>query len=140
MSDVITVTRPPLNLYESVRLELSNTGVWTPVYSPVFWKVLATPIDPETVDSTAALISNAYVCPLGLSNSVVSVRVFDGVSANFPVILNASVSPGSNLPLNLRRAIIKSGEELQALLVSGPPVTFNVSFILNTKERLEEVV
>ena len=138
MTQVIDVTRPPLNLYEASRVTLSTFGVWVPIFAPPRWRVPPTPIDPELISDTAALISNAFICNLGSSPSIISVRTTDGVD-EFPIVLSAGVLAATNLSLNMRRAIVVSGEEVQAQLIAGPSVAVHMSFILNTRERVQVI-
>jgi len=138
MTQIIDVARPPLNLYEASRVTLDTAGVWVNVFAPPRWRVPPTPIDPEIISDTAALISNAFVCNLGATPSVVSVRTLNNGDAFF-ILLSGQVASATNLALNMRRSIVVSGETLQAQLVSGPSVVFHTSFILNTRERVQVI-
>lgn len=138
MTQIIDVTRPPLNLYEASRVILDTVGPFVPIFAPPRWRVPATALDPEFISDTAALISNAFICNLGSAPSIISVRVDDGVDT-FPIVLSAGVLAATNLSLNMRRSIVASGETVEATLIAGPPVAVHMSFILNTRERVQVV-
>ena len=141
MTETLDVQRAPLNLFEAARVTLPSTGAWVDVYAPPRYRE-PPPIpggDTLTYETTST-VTSAYVCNLGDDPAVVSVRINDGTNQFLVVNLAAiAAAPAINTTLNMLSSIIKSGETLQARVVSGPSCAMHVSFSQRTEELIEEV-
>lgn len=138
MTQTIDVIKAPLDSLSAARKILPQGGEWVDVLAPPRYRELATPVRPEQTYQTSATVTNAYVCNLGNAPSVVSLRTMEGDTSFF--VLNAATiqpSPDTNTPLNMLSSIIKSGEILQARVVSGPACALHVSFMQRTEELIE---
>lgn len=141
MTETIDVTKAPLDSLSSARVILPISGDWVDIVAPPRYRELATPVRPEQTYETSATVTNAYVCNLGDETATVSIRTIEGASEFF--VVNAAAvepAPDTNTPLNMLSSIIKSGEILQARIVSGPSCAVHVSFMQRTEELIEVIL
>ena len=130
----ITTPRPPLNLFEIVRIPLA-ADAWTTVYQVPQYSV---PADGPTADYTvdaAAIVSNLILTSTTGSGITADVQVIDAGSTPRMLTAGVSIAANSHVVLALDKHILLTDEILQVRLSAGASGLAHFSFVLNQRER-----
>ena len=129
----ITTPRPPLNLFEIVRIPL--TDAWTTVYQVPQYSVPADgPTAAYTVDA-AAIVSNLILTSTTGSGITADVRVTDAGGTARMLTAGVSISANSHVVLSLDKHILLTDEILEVKRSTSATGLAHFSFVLNQRER-----
>lgn len=128
----ITTPRPPLNLFEVVRQDL--TADWATVYDVPDYLIPASGPDPARTIAAAAIMTGVLITPAAEAAVRVSIRVLAVNNTPWLLLSRAVAPPGDVLSIGLDRQVLKSGERLQMKVDVGDAAVAHFSFILNQRE------
>jgi hypothetical protein len=134
---VIVTPRPPLNLFESVRLEIDDT--WTEIYEVPSYQVPAAGPNPQRDLQAAAIMTGVLIANPDTSPIQVSIRIVGTDSNNYLVLNQASVPANDFMVLSMDRQVLLSDEKLEIKCEDGQAATVHFTFVLNTKEEYEVI-
>ncbi|MFW5655292.1 MAG: hypothetical protein ACOCYW_06550 [Roseicyclus sp.] len=129
----ITTPQPPLNLFAVRRLTL--TDAWADVLETPTYTIPATAVEPERVEQIADQLLHALICNTGSAEVTVDIRVESGGSI-YEIAKAVALAPGAPVAVDVRKAIVQSGEILQARLSAGE-ADLSLSYIRNAQESYE---
>jgi len=132
MAVQIITPRPPLNLFEVIRLPLSDQ--WETIYEVPFYRIPASGPNPEQIIQTAAIMTGILVTPTGGGNARASLRILSATNVPFPIIDQAYAPANDFLSMVLDRQVVRSGELIQMKIETGEQAYAHFSFILNQRE------
>lgn len=138
MSVVITTPRPPLNLYEVVRVVVDTTPGGVTVYEVPEYLIPANGPIPARTQYAAAIITSAVAANTGTSAVTLQVRVVEPDNDVFILLPAVTVAANGYAVLDLGQQIFKSGDRIVASATSGA-VDLSLSFVLNTRELFEVI-
>ena len=141
---VITTVRPPLNLFEVVRLEFTDT--WVDLYEVPTYLVPASGPTPAYFVAAAAIITSLVVVNTSGSAATVSVQILDPQSADpdpygpgpydtYTIVETLTVPANSFINVDLNRQVAKSMQIVQVQASTGATLTAHLSFVLNQREQ-----
>jgi hypothetical protein len=137
MPTIITTPRPPLNLFEAVRVPI--TDVWTTMYEVPLYRIPATGPDPQRDVAAAAVMTGLIFTNTFTSPILLSVRILNAAGDPFSVLQNIQIPIGDYVLVDLNRQVLKTDEVLQAQCATGQSATGHFSFILNQREEFEVI-
>ena len=135
---IITTPKPPLNLYEVVRVTVDDTSGGTLVYEVPTYRIPASGPTPQRDVDTAAILMSVLAADSGGASAPLSLRMWvetDGGSDTYEVVLGQDVDAGGFAVVPINQMILVSGEVLYAEVAAGEQIDLNVSFVLNTREE-----
>lgn len=141
---VIETVRPPLNLFEVVREDFTDT--WTNLYEVPTYLVPALGPTPEYFVGAAAITTSLVVVNSSGSSATFNVRVRDPSSAtpnpyspgpynDFIIVQTLTVPANSFVNVDLNRQVTKSMQIIQVQASAGATLTAHFSFVLNQREQ-----
>jgi hypothetical protein len=133
MATIIT-PRPPLNLFEVVRHNITDS--WTTIYDVPDYLIPADGPTPERTVDAAAIMTGLLL--VGDINNVrtVSIRVRDTNATLWPLVEGILVPAKDYIVMSLDRQVLLSGDQLQATVAEGgATVAAHFTFILNQREE-----
>ena len=143
-SNTIVSPKPPLNLFESNRLQLQGNS-WFTVLDVPKYIVPATTLEPQYTINAAAIMTGLTVSNLKDSGDTqVSVRILGTDNGEYYVVKKAPIPVNDFIYIGLDRQVILSGERLQISCTENSNTSTNnvavhFSFILNQRESYIEV-
>ena len=135
-----TVTpRPPLNIFEVSRVNLSGTpNDWKELVEvPRYYIPQNGPVAARFVN-TAAIMTGLTVTNTDTETINVSARIKGPDGQYYSVLNGASVPPNDFLIISFERQIMISGEVLEVLSDGGPGVA-HFTYIVNQREEFEDL-
>jgi len=131
----IVTPRPPLNLFEAVRL--NATDAWTTIYTVPKYQIPASGPVPQR-DINAAAIMNGLIVTNTTNGLIdVSIRII-GVDTNeYPIVEEATVPVNDFMIVSLERQVMLTDEAIEVKLGTGQTASVHFTFILNTREEFE---
>ena len=135
-----TVTpRPPLNIFEVSRKELSGVpNDWKELVEvPRYFIPQNGPI-PARFVNTAAIMTGLTVTNTSTDSITVSARIRGQDGINYAVLNSAPVPPNDFLLISFERQIMITGEILEVISEGGPGVA-HFTYIVNQREEFEEL-
>jgi len=133
MAVVITTPRPPLNLFEVARANVTSTFA-TILETPEYLIPASGPTAARTVKAVA-LLTSLIVSNNGTTTIQLSVRVLD-VGSNTWLILNKLDIPPNDFALvELGKQNMPSGDRLQLKCESLQGAVASLSYVLNQREE-----
>jgi hypothetical protein len=136
MTTIVT-PRPPLNLFEAVRLEVDDT--WTEIYEVPKYEIPALGPTPSRTIDIAAILTGLLITNTDSAPIQVSIRIVGTDSNNYLVLNQASVPANDFMLLSLDRQVMATDEKLEIKCEDDQTATIHFSFILNTKEEYEVI-
>jgi hypothetical protein len=141
---VITTARPPLNLFEVVRMEFGDT--WTTLYDVPVYLVPASGPTPAYFVAAAAIITSVVVVNSSGSPATFDFQILDPQSAvpdpyspgpydAYTIIEQKAVSSTNFVNVDLNRQVVKSLQVVQVRASAGDTLTAHFSFVLNQREQ-----
>ncbi len=141
---VITTARPPLNLFEVVRMDFGDT--WTTLYDVPVYLVPATGPTAAYFVAAAAIVTSVMVVNTSASSATFSVQILDPQSADpdpyspgpydaYPIVESMTVAANSFVNVDLNRQVVKSLQVVQVQASTGATLTAHFSFVLNQREQ-----
>jgi len=132
MTTIIT-PRPPLNLFEVVRMQA--TDVWTTIYTVPEYQVPASGPTPQRTLSAAAIMNGLLVTNTALSTVAVSIRILNTSGSPFSVLNAAPIPSNDFMIVALERQVMLTDEAIQVKMNTAQTASVHFSFILNTREE-----
>lgn len=134
---IIVTPRPPLNLFEAVRLDA--TDVWTTIYEVPKYRIPASGPVPQRDINAAAIMNGLIVANTTGGPIDVSIRII-GVDTNFySVVEEAPIPVNDFMIVSLERQVMLTGETIQVKLEAAQTAAIHFTFILNTREEFEVI-
>lgn len=136
MTTIVT-PRPPLNLFEAVRL--SATDVWTDIYTVPKYQIPASGPVPQRTVNAAAIMNGLIITNTTNGLIEVSLRII-GVDTNFySIVEEATVPVNDFMIVSLERQVMVTDEVIQVKLGTAQTADVHFTFILNTREEFEVI-
>lgn len=132
MTTIIT-PRPPLNLFEVVRMQA--TDVWTTIYTVPEYQVPASGPTPQRTIGAAAIMNGLLVTNTALSTVAVSIRILNAGGSPFSVLNAAPIPSNDFMIVALERQVMLTDEAIQVKMNTAQTASVHFSFILNTREE-----
>ena len=128
----ITTPRPPLNLFEVVRVPL--TEEWETVYDVPDYLIPGEGPNPARSIGTSAIMTGVLITPTAEAAVRVSIRIL--ALNNTPwLLLDRGFAPaGDVLSIGLDRQVLRTGERFQMKVEASEAAIAHFSFILNQRE------
>jgi hypothetical protein len=137
MATIIT-PRPPLNLFEVVRIGIDDA--WLTIYDVPNYTIPASGPNPQRTIGAAAIMTGIAICPLTTAGATISARVENASGSQTFLLIDGAFAPsGDFLSISLDRQVLKSGEKLQIKCGTGETAMVHFSFILNQREDFTEI-
>lgn len=128
----ITTPRPPLNIFDRVRLNLTDS--WQTVYETPDYIIPANGPNPQRTVEAVALLTSLVVANTDTDTIEVSLRAERGGTTW--TILDKLLVPINDFALiDLGKQNFVSGDALQAKVETGQTGTAHLSFVLNQREE-----
>jgi hypothetical protein len=134
-----TITpRPPLNIFEASRKNLSNPAIWTELVTvPRYYIPLNGPVEAKFVN-TAAIVTGLIITNTTTGPAVsikASARIIGTDSIAYPIIANTAIPPNDFLTITFERQVLLSGEKLE--VIASGAATAHFTYIVNQREDFE---
>lgn len=135
----IVTPRPPLNLFEVSRAQISDS--WVTLYDVPRYQVPASGPTPARFVLATAIITGLAISNPGEVTIDVSIQAIDA-NGNARLIANEiAVFPNDFATVGVDRQVLLSGEKLQLKTKnSTQTAVVHMSFILNQREEYEVIV
>ena len=141
---VITTARPPLNLFEVVRLGFSDNFVT--LYDVPIYLVPVSGPTPAYYVAAAAIITSVVVVNTSGSSANFDMQIQDPINPTPPytspltytdymIVENLTVGANSFVNVDLNRQVVKSLQRVQIRASAGATLTAHFSFVLNQREQ-----
>jgi len=128
----ITTPRPPLNLFEVVRVPL--TEEWETVYDVPDYLIPAEGPNPARSIGTAAIMTGVLITPTAEAAVRVSIRILALNNTPWLLLDRAFAPAGDVLSIGLDRQVLRTGERFQMKVEASEAAVAHFSFILNQRE------
>jgi hypothetical protein len=138
MPVIITTPRPPLNLFEVVRVPI--TDAWTTVYEVPLYRIPASGPTPQRDVDAAAIMTGVVIANTSIVPITVSARILDVNGDPFGLLERVDISVGDYLLLDIERQVLKTDEILQLQCGVAQTAIAHFSFVLNQREEFEVIV
>lgn len=140
MPTIIT-PRPPLNLFEAVRVNITNpdNATWTTVYQTPLYRIPASGPDPQRDVGAAAIMTGVIISNTSVVPITISARILDAADSPFALLTDIQIPVGDYILLDLDRQVLKTDETLQLQCGLNTTATAHFSFILNQREEFEVI-
>jgi len=138
MPVIITTPRPPLNLFEVVRVPI--TDAWTTVYEVPLYRIPASGPTPQRDVDAAAIMTGVVIANTSIVPITVSARILDVNGDPFGLLERVDISVGDYLLLDIERQVLKTDEILQLQCGAVQTAIAHFSFVLNQREEFEVIV
>ena len=132
MPTIIT-PRPPLNLFEVVRITVDDT--YTTVYETPIYEIPASGPNPARFVDAAAIFTSLIISNTSAGAATFSIQILDVNSVAFSVAVDQNVSAGDFVSVNMDRQILMTNETLQVKMNTGNTSEVHFSFVLNQREE-----
>lgn len=134
----ITTPRPPLNIFDSARINLSP-DTWTLLYETPDYLIPANGPNPQRTVEAVALLTSLIVTNTSTGTIEVSLR-FTDTEANTYLFLNDLAVPANDFALiELGKQNLPSGESIEIKINADQSATASLSYVLNQREEYEVI-
>jgi hypothetical protein len=141
---IITTARPPLNLFEVVRLSFSDSFVV--LYDVPIYLVPVSGPTPAYYVAAAAIITSIVVVNTSGSSANFDIEIQDPINPTAPytppltytdymIVDNLTVGANSFVNVDLNRQVVKSLQRVRIKASVGATLTAHFSFVLNQREQ-----
>lgn len=137
---VIITPRPPLNLFEVVRVTADDTP--TEVYEVPSYRIPAEGPNPQRDIGAAAILTNLVVANTTAGAATVSVFIrVPGTPSDtdYTVAQSLAIAQDGYVKVDLDKQILQSGEKLFVQMGTGHTAEVHLSFVLNQREEFTVV-
>ena len=138
MSVIIVSPRPPLNLFEVVRVAIDDT--WSTIYEVPKYQIPASGPTPTSFVDTAAIMTGAFIANTLPVAITMSARILNVEGDPYQLFTGVQIPIGDYLAMDLNRQVMKSDEILQFQCSAGGTADVHFSFILNQREQFQVIV
>jgi hypothetical protein len=132
---IITTPRPPLNLFEVVRVTADDTLAGTLVYEVPTYRIPAEGPNPQRDVQTAAILTNMVVANTSAGAATVSVWVVDKDDNQFFIAVELAVAQDGYIKVDLDKQILQSDERIYVKMSADDTAEVHLSFVLNQREE-----
>jgi hypothetical protein len=139
MSVIITTPRPPLNLFEVVRVPVDDTSGGTMIYEVPLYRIPADGPNPQRDVRAAAILTNLIVSNTSADAATATVWVEDADGNDFTLATAADVAANSYAKLDFDKQILVTGDKLIVQMNAGNSAEVHLSFVLNQREEFEVI-
>lgn len=129
----IQTPRPPLNLFDRVRLNLSSS--WQTIYEAPEYEIPADGPNPARTIEAVALLTSLVVTNTDTDTVEVSLRIDDGTGTTYAVVDDLPVPAYDFALIEFGKQNMPSGDKMQIKLNTGQSGVAHLSFILNQREE-----
>jgi hypothetical protein len=141
LSPTTVTPKPPLNIFEAVRKNLSgNAADWQQLVEVPKFSIPANgPVAAKTVN-TAAIITGLIITNTHTATIRASARIKDASGANtyYPILNAAIIPPNDFLTIGFERQVLLTGEKLE-VVADGGTATAHFTYIVNQREDFEVI-
>ena len=138
MSVIIVTPRPPLNLFEVVRMRV--TQEWTTIYEVPKYEIPASGPTPTYYIEAAAIMTGVMIANTMATPIIVSVQALNTAGDAYAILSDTLVPVGDHLLMDLNRQVLRTDEILQIKCATAQTADVHFSFILNQREQFEVIV
>jgi hypothetical protein len=132
---IIVTPRPPLNLFEVVRVTADDTLAGTLIYEVPTYRIPAEGPNPQRDVQAAAILTNMIVSNTSAGAATVSVWVVDKDENLFFVAVELAVDQDDYIKVDLDKQILQSDEKLFVKMSADDTAEVHLSFVLNQREE-----
>jgi len=136
MATIIT-PRPPLNLFEVARLNVTSS--YQNIYDVPEYEIPASGPNPQRTVDAAAIITNLIISNAGTTTIDVSIKIINAANQEFIIANKLPVFAFDFATIGVERQVLKSGERIQAKVEAGQSGVAMMSFVLNQREEFTEI-
>jgi hypothetical protein len=137
---VIITPRPPLNLFEVVRVTADDTSAGTLIYEVPSYQIPAEGPNPQRDVQAAAILTNMLISNTSAGAATASVWVIDKDANQFFVAVELDVAEDDYIKVDLDKQILQSEEQLFVKMGTGETAEVHLSFVLNQREEFTVIV
>lgn len=139
LEPITTTPRPPLNIFEVSRKDLSgNPEEWQPMVTvPRYYIPQNGPIPARYVNASA-IMTGLTVTNMHTGSIQVSARIKGQDEQYYYVVNEAAVPPNDFLIISFERQIMLSGEVLE-IAANGGAAVAHFTYIVNQREEFEDL-
>ena len=130
---IITTPRPPLNLFEVVRVTADDTA--TLIYDVPIYRIPAEGPNPQRDVRAAAILTNMVISNTSTGAATASIWVLDKDANQFYVALSLAIAEDGYIKVDLDKQILQSEDQLLVQLGTGNTAEVHLSFVLNQREE-----
>ena len=134
MTTIIT-PRPPLNLFEVVRVAVDDTSGGTLIYEVPKYQIPAEGPNPQRDVNAAAIVTSLLVTNTTGAASSVSIWVEDADENEFSLAVSLPIDEDGYIRVEVEKHILLSGESLYVEMAAGGTAEVHFSFVLNQREE-----
>jgi hypothetical protein len=134
---IIITPRPPLNLFEVARLNV--TPSWQTIYEVPRYSVPANGPNPAKTVDAAAIITNLTISNSEATTIDVSVKIIAADNEQFLIANKLPIFAFDFASLGVERQVMKSLEAIQVKVEADQTAVAMLSFVLNTREEFTEI-
>lgn len=135
MSVIITTPRPPLNLFEVVRVTADDTSGGTLIYEVPTYRIPAEGPNPQRDVKAAAILTNMIIANTSVGATTASVWAVDASANTFYLAVEIAITEDGYVKVDLDRQILKSDEQIVVQIGAGGTAEVHLSFVLNQREE-----
>lgn len=135
MSVIITTPRPPLNLFEVVRVTADDTSGGTLIYEVPTYRIPAEGPNPQRDVKAAAILTNMIIANTSVGATTASVWAVDASANTFYLAVEIAIAEDGYVKVDLDRQILKSDEQIVVQIGAGGTAEVHLSFVLNQREE-----
>ena len=132
---IITTPRPPLNLFDVVRVSVDDTSGGTLIYEVPTYRIPAEGPNPQRDVQAAAILTNMIVANTSAGAASVSIWALDKNGDQFFLAVDLAVAQDNYIKVDLDKQILQSEEQLIVQAGAGNTVEVHLSFVLNQREE-----
>ena len=130
---VITSPRPPLNLFEVARLNVTST--FTSILETPSYLVPADGPNPQRTIEAVALLTSLVVANNSTSTIQLSVRVVAEDASTWLLLNQMDIPPNDFALIDLGKQNLPSGDQLQLKCENFQGAVASLSYVLNQREE-----
>lgn len=134
MTTIIT-PRPPLNLFEVVRVAVDDSSGDMPIYEVPSYQVPAEGPNPQRDIQAAAIVTSLLVTNTTGAPSSVTIWVEDADENEFSWAVALPIDEDGYIRVDVEKQILLSGESLYVEMAAGGTAEVHFSFVLNQREE-----
>lgn len=135
MSVIINTPRPPLNLFEVVRITADDTSGGTLIYEVPTYRIPAEGPNPQRDVKAAAILTNMIIANTSVGATTASVWAVDASANQFYLAVEIPIAQDSYVKVDLDRQILKSDEQIVVQMGASGTAEVHLSFVLNQREE-----
>jgi hypothetical protein len=137
-TSVITTPRPPLNLFEVVRVAI--TDAITEVYDVPEYLIPADGPNPAQTIKTAAIISNLILTNGTASAITAAISVKDAADVTHVITSGETIPASGFVSVDLDKHVLVTGDRFLIQYSTGAVGVAHLSFVLNQREQFTIII